>query len=404
MDERAAPEAERLRVGLLMYGVNRQLSGITRVTIELGRALQRSGSCDVVFLTPYRSGPFRDMGHESAYLPGCSRLPAMMAIGGPMIELAARRHRLDIIHDPTGISPFAYGGRGRWPRRVVTIHDAIAFRFPQGYPWLNNFLHRRWVPRTLANVDAVMTVSHNAGQDLERYLHVDPSRLHVVPAGVGDQFRRLPPDTALEVAARYGLRQPYVLHVGIPAPRKNVVRLVEAFAGLHERLPEYRLVLVGRSAKHMPEVAAAVDRLGLADSVSLIGHVRDDDLPAIYGAASLFVLPSLYEGFGLPLLEAMACGTPIACADATSLPEVAGDAAVLFDPLDVPAMTAAMARVLTEPQLAQTLSRRGLERVRDYSWERTAEKTIDVYRQVMREPSPAVNRPRWTSADGGAER
>jgi glycosyltransferase involved in cell wall biosynthesis len=153
----------------------------------------------------------------------------------------------------------------------------------------------------------------------------------------------------------------------------------------------------------MQDVIDAVGRLGLEESVLLIGGVPDTDLPALYSAASVFVLPSLYEGFGLPLLEAMACGTPIACANSTSLPEVAGDAAVFFDPLDVAAMADAIAGVLTDEALAESLRARGFARVANYTWDQTAQKTVAVYREVLSQASDAIHSRRVSSAEQRAD-
>jgi glycosyltransferase involved in cell wall biosynthesis len=385
-----------MRIGLLMNGVDRPLTGVTRVALELGRALRRSGECEVVFLTPYRHGPFRDeAGTVSQYLPGCSRVPGLMILGGPMIAVAARRMRLDLVHDPVGVSPFTLG---RWAgrfRRVVAVHDAIAFRYPEGYAWLNNFLHRRFVPATVANVDAVITGSDHARADVARFLEFPPSQTYVVPYGVSAEFRPIREDVAARVAASYGLSRPFVLWVGVRQARKNLVTLVSAFAGLHRILPTHQLALVGPSPADDDGLWRQVRDLGLTHEVVQVGHVPDGDLPAIYSAAELFAFPSLYEGFGLPVIEAMACGTPVVCSNATSLPEVAGGAALLVDPTNVGDLCDAMRRVLTEPAQRDLLRERGLARAMEFSWDRAARATLDVYRQVLeRAPRPSGDRER----------
>ncbi|MGH2370728.1 MAG: glycosyltransferase, partial [Chloroflexota bacterium] len=170
-----------MRFGFLTYGLDRPLSGISRATLELGRTLARRGDCQPVFLTPYASGPFADGATLRARLPGARLLPALMSLGALELVVAARRWGLPLIHDPTGVSPFLFGRHAGQYKRVVTLHDAIAFRYPEGYTWLNNFLHRQYVPATLRNVDAVITVSEAARDDLIHFLKLPRHKTHVVP-------------------------------------------------------------------------------------------------------------------------------------------------------------------------------------------------------------------------------
>jgi glycosyltransferase involved in cell wall biosynthesis len=372
-----------MRAGILTYGLDRPLSGVTRVTQELGEALHRSGGCDVVFLTPYRDGPFCSPPFESYYLPGCRLLPGLMALGGPLIAAAAHRLGLDVVHDPAGVSPFTLG---RWAgrfRRLTTIHDAIAFRYPEGYPWLNNFLNRRYVPATLRNLDGVITDSWDAAQDVERFLGVDPNRVHVVTLGVSAHFRPVAAAEASALARRYGLDGPFVLSVGAQQARKNMAGLLTAFAVVHRHRPDVRLALAGSTQWRDPALLRQLDADALEGAVVRLGYVPDADLPALYSAATVFAFPSLYEGFGLPVVEAMACGTAVVCSNATSLPEVAGDAAVLVDPRDPEALAGGLLRVLDDAALRDDLGRRGLARAQRFTWEEAARKTLEVYRKAL---------------------
>jgi glycosyltransferase involved in cell wall biosynthesis len=375
---------ERPRIGLLHYGLDRPLSGVTRSAIEISRALRQTKSCEVVCLAASPRGSFvREPGAKFWYLPGCSRLPALMLLGGPMIAFVARRLNLDLVHDPIGISPFTLG---RWSgrfARVTTLHDAIAFRYPEGYPWLNNLLHRRYVPATLHNVDAVITDSQAASSDLQRFLGLVPEKLCVVPLAAGREFRVLDPDEVAATLGRYGLTQPYILHIGAQQARKNAARLLEAFATVHAQLPACRLVLAGPSQWRHADLRQQVAARGLDGAVSWLGYVPDANLPAVYNGASVFAFPSLYEGFGLPVLEAMACGTPVVCSNATSLPEVAGDAALLVDPYSVDSIAAGLLRVLTDHDLRADLRQQGLQRAAQFAWERTARETLAAYQQVL---------------------
>lgn len=372
-----------VRVGLLMHALDRPLNGVSRVALELGRALLSRDDCDVAFLTTYSRGPFADQSMaRSVYLPGCGRVPGLMVFGGPMIALAARRLKLDVVHDPSGVSPFTLG---RWSgsfRRLVTIHDAIAFRYPEGYSRSNNFLHRRYVPATLRHVDGVITVSDHAQADLQRFLGLTPDRLWVVPNGVSDAFQPVDSVRAEEVAAGHGLRRPYILYVGTRQPRKNVSGLIAAFQRVGVRLPGYQLAIVGPGVASDQPAAGGGRIVEGPARITYVGPVPDADLPALYSSAELFVLPSLFEGFGLPVLEAMACGTPVVCSNASSLPEVAGDAALLTDATDPDALSNAMWRVLTDATLAGSLRVRGLARARQFTWQNSAEQLVEVYRRV----------------------
>lgn len=373
-----------LRVGWLAYGVERPLSGVTRYAVELGRALREQSDCTVVYLTPYRRGPFRrEPAMSAVYLAGCRRLPAMMTLGGLAIAHAAHRYRLDLVHDPVGIAPFPISRRLAPFRRIVTIHDAIAYRYPAGYPWLNNVLQRRYLPAMLRNVDAVISVSRHARRDLAQFLPQLPAGDYVVPPALSPHFRHVGAAERRPVLERLGVRAPYILSVAAQQERKNLRGLLRAFALLHARVPACTLVLAGPTLWRFRPLQEEIGALGLEGSVRVLGYVADVDLAALYSGASLFAFPSLYEGFGMPILEAMACGTPVVCSNTSALPETAAGAALLVDPTDQPAIAGAMERVLTDPQIADDWRERGYRRVDGCTWEAAAAQTLAVYRQVV---------------------
>jgi glycosyltransferase involved in cell wall biosynthesis len=370
-----------LRVGLLCYGLDRPVSGTTRVAHQLGAALGAEPDVDIVYLTPYRRGAFRD--RPSFYLPGCRLLPGLMLAGGPMITLAAHALRLEVVHDPVGASPFTLG---RWAgryTRVLTVHDSIAYRYPEGYPALNSFLHRRFVPATLPHVDGVITDSAYSRADVKRFLRWPQDRTWVVPLGVAARFQPVSASEATAIAARFGLSEPFVLTVGAQQARKNVARVVAALAELRRRHPSVTLAVAGGSQWAYRGLRDAVASLGMEDRVRWLGHVPDTDLPALYSAATVFAFPSLYEGFGLPVLEAFACGTPVVCARATALPELAADAALLAAPDDQTEWVGVLDRVLADARLRGELRERGQLRAAEFTWERTARETVAVYRRLL---------------------
>jgi glycosyltransferase involved in cell wall biosynthesis len=372
-----------MHVGLLAYGLERPLSGVTRVALELGRALRADESCRVTFLTTYRAGPFvGDPGTASVFLPGCRLLPGLMLLGGPLITAAARRLGIDVVHDPLGISPFTVPRSLAPYRRLVTVHDAIAFEASTGYPLLNRLLHRVYMPATFRNIDAFATVSQHARAALVRHLGLPSERIGVVPNGVSGVFRPVEASRARATVEALGIRPPYVLYVGAFQARKNLLGLIDAFLKARDRLPDHQLVLAGPVQWSYPALQQRLATLPHDARVNVVGYVPEPHLPSLYSAADVFVLPSMLEGFGIPVLEAMACGTPVVCSTATSLPEVAGDAAVLIDPYDHAALADALVAVARDGALASQLRTRGLERAKQFTWARAARDYAEMYARI----------------------
>ena len=373
-----------MRVGLLTYALDRPLSGISRYTIELARALRAlAGGPDLVLLTAGGPGPLgRGEGLERAPLRGCSRWPALIAWGSLMVPLAARQSGVALVHDPSGAAPLLFGAAGA--RTVVTVHDVFAWSCPGHSTLIDTLLYRHWLPRVLPRVDAVITVSQVSKADIVRHLHVPTTKVHVVYRWLHAGLRRAHADEIAAARSRHGLPEDYVLFVGSVEKRKNVHGLLQAYALLNARGNPPPLVVVGVQRMGTSGLSRMPQDLGLTEKVHFAGYIPDEDLPAIYSGADLSVFPSLYEGFGLPPLEAMACGTPVVCSDAGSLPEVVGDAAITVDPYDVEGLAEAMRRVLADRDLAEDLRSRGLERARMFSWEKAARETMEVYREVLR--------------------
>ncbi len=275
----------------------------------------------------------------------------------------------------------------RGVRTVFTFHDAIYALFPQYHLPLNRLFLGLMMPRFLRRADAIIAVSECSKRDAVRLYGIDPARIGVIYEGVDARFRPVTdPARLAQVRARYNLPERYVLYVGTIEPRKNLTTLLEAWSKIRISNFEFRnsLVIGGKTGWLYEGFFARLRELGLEDEVLLPGYIADEDLPAVYSAASVFVFPSLYEGFGLPPLEAMACGTPVVCSSASSLPEVCDEAALLVEPTDVPALIQAMSRVLSDAPLRATLRARGLAQAAQFTWERTARETLAVYREVCR--------------------
>ena len=297
------------------------------------------------------------------------------------------RHPPDVLFVPSHVLPLHHP-----PRSVVTVHD-LGYHF---YPEAHTAGQRRyleWSTRYHTRTAAHLLVDSQAtADDLVDVYGADPARMTVVHLGVDPDLHPVRDPAALEsVARKAGIRGPYVLYVGTLQPRKNLVRLIEAFAELCTRqanaIPDTQLVLAGKRGWLYREILSRAHELGIGERVVFPGYVDDADLAALYSGAALFVMPSLYEGFCMPVLEAMACGTPVACSSTSSLPEVVGDTALTFDPQDTAAMAAQIGRALADAGLRARLVRRGFERVKQFTWERCARQVLEVLERVGRSGS-----------------
>jgi len=284
---------------------------------------------------------------------------------------------VDLFHATDHLLPYF-----RRIKSVFTLHDLIFLFHPETHKPLNRWFLTLMMPRFLRAADAVIAVSECTKRDAIRFYRIPEEKISVIYEGVNPRFRPADPETIAAVRARYNLPEHFILYVGTIEPRKNLTALLEAF---HHLLATHdlRLVIVGKKGWLYEGFFRRLRELGLGDRVIFTGYVPDEDLPAIYSAADLFVFPSLYEGFGLPVLEAMACGTPVICSNTSSLPEVAGDAAFLVDPTDVCSLAGAMEQALTDEHLRSELMAKGLERARWFTWEKAAAKTLEVYRGVL---------------------
>jgi glycosyltransferase involved in cell wall biosynthesis len=286
----------------------------------------------------------------------------------------------DVFHAPDFVLPPVRQGR-----TVLTVHDLAFLLVPEcADARLRAYLEVA-VPRSVQRADLIVTDSENTRNDVIVLLNAKPDRVITVPGGVESWFR--PVDDAVKLAdvrARLGLDRPFILYVGLIEPRKNLVRLMDAFALLkaRRRLP-HRLVLGGGRGWLSDGIFAHAEKSPVANEIQFLGYVADADLPALYSLADCFAFPSRYEGFGLPVLEAMACGVPVVTADSSSLPEIAGDGAgLLVNADDVGALADALEQLILDEALRARLRQKGLERAAQFTWEAAAARQLDVYRRL----------------------
>lgn len=295
-----------------------------------------------------------------------------------MLPSDIRRQDPDLVHYPSFNVP-----RLSAAPAVVNIHDLTYLVQPEACPNFAARLYAGYMLRMAAKKAArIITGSEYTKKDIVKRLGVAPGRITVIYNGVDSLFRPSGEgEAAQRVAARYGITEDFIFYVGNHGVNKNLKRLLEAFSMLKRR--DCQLILAGKTDPRRKPLYDLVGTLGLEGRARFIGVVPEEDLPCLYSTARLFVFPSLQEGFGLPPLEAMACGTPVVSSNATSLPEVVGDAAVTFDPEDTESMAGAIERVFGNRGLREELKGKGLERVKKFSWRTAAEKTLKVYEEVV---------------------
>jgi glycosyltransferase involved in cell wall biosynthesis len=283
---------------------------------------------------------------------------------------------------------------------VVTILDMIPLVFPSAY--LRTGIKHRLLYRFARGADRILTPSEHARREVHRLLGIPLGRITVTHFAADERFRPVPDPRQVDaVLERYGIRRPFVLYAGgftQKDPRKNVIRLVEAYSELRKQagLERYSLVLAGEPGPYSEALAGEMSRAGLLHGVRFPGHVDHGDLPFLYNGASCFVFPSSYEGFGMPPLEAISCGTPTVVYDNTSMPEVVGEGGIRVDEQDARALPEAIRAVLTRPGLASALREKGLRQARKFDWARTARLTREAYLEVW-ERRGRGGRPGWAA-------
>jgi len=266
---------------------------------------------------------------------------------------------------------------------VLTVHDMIFRLFPEHQKRLNYWYLNATMPLYCRRANAIVSVSECSKRDLIAHYNLDPGKVTVIYEAAAPEFKPASPVAVEEVRRRYGLPEQFLIHVGTLEPRKNLVRLIEALQRLRGEGLIVPLWMVGGRGWLYDDFFRRVEELEVRDVVHLTGYVPAADLPLLYSAATVAAVPSVYEGFGLPVLEAMACGTPVVASNTSSLPEAGGDAARYFDPYDVEAMAEALRAVWTDPELRAEMRQRGLVQAARFSWGRAAEETIGVYERVM---------------------
>jgi glycosyltransferase involved in cell wall biosynthesis len=380
-----------LRIAIDAHSVGAKLGGNESYATNLIEALAQIDSINDYTLYVTTAEASERFGGRWPNFKVRTTLPHTPLIRIPLTLWAElRKHQVDVLHVQFTAPPFA-------PCPVVvSIHDLSFEHLPHTFNRRSRTQLRLTVRRSARRAASILTLSEHARRDIMETYGIEGHRVHAVPLAAPAHYGPVEDDRELQrVRHTYGIDGQYILSVGSIQPRKNLGRLVRAYASLRNkhapsRLP--KLVLVGKCAWLYDETLRALQETGIEDSVILTGYVPETDLPALYSGATCFVYPSYFEGFGLPPLEAMKCGTPVIVGNRTSLPEVVGDAGISVDPFDVDGLALAMESVFTDTDLQRQLTTKGLARARLFSWQETARRTLEVYKRVVQKSTKTDRR------------
>jgi len=371
-----------VKLGIISEPLNKSLTGVGNYTYNLIRELLNIYTGKNIILINYKNcnnfipvdkliigNPFEKISKTYLWYPYIFALNYIKECF----------NNLDIIHNPYQAPTFFNLKKQKY---IITVHDLIQILFPKEVKPLVHLIQKTMLPRTLKTADMVIVVSHSTKYDLIKYLKIPENKIKVIYHGVNKNYKPLSDNEIKNIRRKYNLKYPFILYVGGIGGQKNIPTLIKAFYKIKKLGVPYKLVLTGKKRWKYREIFKLVDKLNLQKDVIFTGYVPEGDLPALYNAADLFVYPSLYEGFGLPPLEAMACGTPVITSNTSSLPEVVGDAGIMVDPYDVDGLAKAMYEVLTNDGLREELRKRGLKRAKLFNWKKCAEEHLRVYEEV----------------------
>ncbi len=355
--------APDMKIGIDVHSAHQRKTGIGVYTHNLVRGLRSVDTANEYILygdsRPRNLKTLERIARENTYIPARSFWD-----------------RLDLLHIPGYSVPLFSKGT-----LVVTVHDLIGMIYPENLALMSRFYWGTWLPMVVGRADKIIADSYNTKRDIIKLLGIPEAKIRVIHLAADPKFRPVRDPLALhQVKRRFNLAKPFVLYVGTIEPRKNLIRVMEAWSQVRRRTKiPYQLVITGFQAWAYHEVSDLARRLEIKRDVVFTGYVRDEELPLLYNACDLFIFPSLYEGFGMPVLEAMACGVPVLTSNTSSIPEVAGEDAVSVDPTDVDKMALAIQQILEDAALRERLRQAGPKRAAQFSWEKTARQTLEIY-------------------------
>ena len=374
-----------MRVGLTCEHLNRKLTGIGHYTYRLLTSLMEVDTeLEILPINDRDLDVLSEINSDYIVVESPFRMVDgsldVMRIYSWYLKLpkAIKNFELDIVHN-TSQTPTFFKFHQKY---VITIHDLTLIKYPGMHMGLGPFM-QVLLPKTLRTANAIIAPSQNTKEDLIRILGVPEEKIRVIPEACSPEFRPVEDAKIKKTLARLNIKHPYILNVGTLEPRKNVETLIRAFAKISDSHPEFRLVIAGSKGWKYSSIFKLVKNRGLQKKVVFLDYVAKEDLPALYNGAKVFVFPSVYEGFGLPPLEAMACGTAVITSNSSSIPEVVGDAGIMIPPFDVDGLAESIREILMNDALRVELEQKSLRRSKRFSCERMAKETYGVYKDIQ---------------------
>ena len=372
-----------MNVGILSWMIDKKRTGVNNYLYNLIKNMISNGKADEISLIHYERSDDPIYSQVNDIIIPEKPLKLTSAIGIPQ---AIKNADIDILHVPVHwynqITPFVLN---REIKKVLTLHDLTPILFPEIHTRETNLTWKSSLKFIKNRTNVMICDSISTKNDCIKLLNIPEKRLRVIPLSADEQYKPLKNKKQIhdELKSEYKIDTPFILFVGTLEKRKNVPTLLKSFYKLKKCKIEHKLVIVGGKGWKYTKIFDLIEEFNLKGDVIFTDYVSDEYLVKFYNAADLFVYPSLYEGFGLPPLEAMACGCPVITSNTSSLPEVVGDAGIMIDPNDIDSLTESMHKILTDNELRKEMSRKSLERAGMFSWKKTAKETWDVYEDVL---------------------
>lgn len=368
-----------MKIGMLVGKIGPTRSGVGNYIVNLTNELIRTHQNELTAIGYEKNYAFGDIPYIT---PGYPFKTYITFLWSQVISLQKGiTEDFDIIHNPGPFPLIKKVGK----KYICTIHDITQILYPQFHPWWRILYSKIVLPRLIKNSDKLITDSMQTKKDLIFYYHVPEKKISVIHLGATKEFKQLDIHTIQPVLQKYNLSNPFILFIGNLEPRKNIPNLIRAFSQSKKNSPDLELVIVGRKGWMFDEIFSTVKELCIENSVKFLDFIPHEDLPALYNGARIFVYVPFYEGFGLPVLEAMQCGAPVITSNISSLPEIVGKGGIMVDPQDVRDLAEKISLLLSDDYLRQKNIQYNLIRCQQFSWEKCAIQTAEVYMEVYGE-------------------
>ncbi len=373
------PKRQILNIGMNTRFIQTEISGIGKYVLNLMKKIPYFGKNQYYFYEYNNAAILKPVEMENVHyiVPDMYAKSRIARIGWEQIYFSQRlkKDKIDIFHGPSFMLSIFKSCKS-----IITVHDLTFLHFPQGFNFSTKLYYYFFFRRSLNIADMIIADSYSTKKDLIEHYHIHPNKIQVIYLGVDDIFKRVTNKKIIqEVKQKYSLPDTYVLFVGLLSPRKNIRRVLRAFAQLNTN---HKFVIVGNKGWLYEPIFKLINDLNLKEKVIFTGYADAEDLPAIYSGAEALVFPSFYEGFGIPILEAMACGCPVITSNISSMPEVAGDAAIFVDPYSINEIKDAMITIILDKNKKQELIKKGYSQVKKFSWQKMAEETVNIYEKL----------------------